>query len=169
MGHERSSQGSDDSFAGDFRLAPRKGLRQLGTFQYSLLTTTGSCWRRFGARGCGGFRDRVEVSVGALLPVVRETNPDVVLLDMRMPLEARRPHVSRAPPQARSDRGRDPLELQRRGQHRGCAGGRRARLHRQDDQAGGSPQQCSGARSRANSLQSGARRRRAAVRPELRL
>ena len=33
MGHERSAKGSDDSFAGDFRLAPRKGLRQLGTFR----------------------------------------------------------------------------------------------------------------------------------------
>ena len=81
-----------------------------------------------------------EVSVGSrVLPVVRETNPDVVLLDMRMPELDGLTCLARL-------RKHDPTiavvilsSYDDEAQHRGCAGGRRARLHRQDDRAGGSP------------------------------
>ena len=88
MGHERSAKDSDDSFAGDVRLARRKGLRRLGTFRVLVADDHRLMLAavRRALADAEDFEIVSEVSVGSrVLPVVRETNPDVVLLDMRMP------------------------------------------------------------------------------------
>jgi len=88
MGHERSAKGSDDSFAGDVPLAPQKGLRRLDTSRVLVADDHRLMLAavRRALADAEDFEIVSEVSVGSrVLPVVRETNPDVVLLDMRMP------------------------------------------------------------------------------------
>ena len=141
MGHERSAKDSDDSFAGDVRLARRKGLRRLGTFRVLVADDHRLMLAavRRALADAEDFEIVSEVSVGSrVLPVVRETNPDVVLLDMRMPeldgltclarLRKHDPTIAVVILSSYNDKAS--IEAAREV---------RARLHRQDDRAGGSP------------------------------
>ncbi len=68
--------------------APQKGLRRLGTFRVLVADDHRLMLAavRRALAAAEDFEIVSEVSVGSrVLPVVRETNPDVVLLDMRMP------------------------------------------------------------------------------------
>ena len=117
----------------------RKGLRQMDTLRVLVADDHRlmlAAVRRALAEA-EDFEIVGEVSVGShVVPAVRETKPNVVLLDMRMP-ELDGLALPGAAPQARShDRSRDPLQLQRRGADRGRAEGGCARVRRQDGRAG---------------------------------
>ena len=89
MGGESAPEADDDSFETTFvRTAPRRGLRRLGTFRVLVADDHRLMLAavRRALADAEDFEIVSEVSVGSrVVPAVRETSPDLVLLDMRMP------------------------------------------------------------------------------------